>query len=126
MTSTPSSPSTFAFFNFTCGNFTSGTGYTQAGSKVGLANQIYEALENDGERDCKVIFETMTELDGSDREYDEHQFRGTNPKGPLYEGVVYRVTNRWHTHLVKMVPVAAPFIGKYLMDTFGKALDNKN
>lgn len=109
------SHSTFAFFNFTCGNYTTGTGYAMLTSKVGMENKVLQTLEEGGERNCKVIFERMNNVDGSDSEYDPHRFRGVDVKGIIYSGVNYKVEQRWYTHLGKFSPLILPYIGQRMV-----------
>ena len=100
--------SKFAYFNFTCGNFTSGRGHIRFRQNEGYMSSSVESLIDDhlnknGEKNCNVIIERFNDTEMT-KDSPEHK-----------RVVNYQIDSRWHSQLPALLggmvaPVLVPKI----------------
>ena len=99
----------FYTFDFTCGSFTTGHGHYQGGHYFPEQN-ITQALEKAGERNCNIVFKNRVEASSL---FD---------RPPAESKVSFQVTGRWHTALFgQLAQVAGPFIVPMIVSKLGGA-----
>jgi len=96
----------FYAFDFTCGNFTKGTGHMM-GRTSSPKDFVLSNLEKNGEKNCNVVFKTKT----AHHQYSPSSTIVSDETMPDFS---YQVSDRWHTTLmgvaVSVVPVVLPMV----------------
>ena len=101
--------SKFAYFNFTCGNFTQGRGHLRHSKHIFEESPemyIKNNLEKGGEKNCRVIMERYNDVEGEMPKSGSH--------------MNYQIDQRWYSHLPMVIGSVAPFLGSAILKELNK------
>jgi hypothetical protein len=107
--------SKFAYFHFTCGNFTKGHGHARFtyddNKNASLEGYIWDHLSAGGEKNCKIIIERLNSV----KDGGEDWIQGRNC-------VSYQVDERWYSYIPAILG-AATTIGPTIVNMISKKSD---
>lgn len=95
--------SQFAYFNFTCGNFTRGRGHVRFrhDQTQGVEEVIMQNLEENGEQNCNVVIKRMNNV--------ESDWLDKTQK------VNYQIDARWYSNIPAVAGLVAPLVGPAIL-----------
>lgn len=95
------------YFDFTCGNFTSGNGHIFT-EGPNVKREIEEKLEDYGEKNCNVVIKSRSMHHSISASLSKGgSSTDTHKNSPDFS---YAVTSRWHNYLIGGVFHSAPIV----------------